>query len=301
MQSIRAKVVKGLIRKVVKGYVAKAAPGLEQRKMLDSVSKLNIPAELIKVEPVILGGEAGAVKAAWVRHGKASREKVIIHFHGGGYTSGSIESHKSLAFEISKESQASVLLPEYRLAPEYPFPAALDDAVTVYKAILEQGIKPGNIIISGDSAGGGLALATVLSLRKSRIPLPSGIICLSPWTDLTCSGGTYISKLEADPFLVPEVLVKSSALYCGKNKSSNPFISPLFSDMHDFPPMLIHVGSEEILLDDSLRLAKEAKKAGVKVTIKVWPGMWHVWHIFGVPESSEALKAIGKFARKYLK
>jgi acetyl esterase/lipase len=298
MQSIRSQLVKGFMRAVVKTNNAITTPGKKQREALDAYVKLNarFGVEKVKTEKIC------SVRCAWVRYKKVAQDKVIIHLHGGGYTSGTIESHHALAMALSRVSGVSVLLPEYSLAPEKPFPSALNDVVSVYKSIIKQGFNPKNIIISGDSAGGGLALACVLSLKKEKIPLPVAIICLSPWTDLTCSGGTYITKQKADPFLVPSFLKESAKMYCGNHNSNNPSISPLFADLKGFPPMLIHVGSEEILLDDSFQLALKAKKAGVKVTLKVWRGMWHVWHIFGelLPESSQALKHIGRFSKKHL-
>jgi acetyl esterase/lipase len=191
----------------------------------------------------------------------------------------------------------TVFLPEYRLVPEYPFPAAIQDAQKAYRWLLTQGYKPNNIFIAGDSAGGGLSVATVLALREAGDALPAAVVCLSPWADLTCSGQSHAQQAEAESMLNTATLQKWATYYAGSDTLKNPLISPVYADFHNFPPLLIQVGSDEILLDDARALAEKAKAAGAQVELKIWNGMWHVWHIFGelIPESRQAFEEIGQF------
>ena len=239
------------------------------------------------------------IHAEWLSPSDAEHDKVILYLHGGGYVTGGIESHQMMCSLMAQTLKIKVLLPEYRLAPEHPFPAALDDALKVYRWLLTQGYKPGNIIISGDSAGGGLSLATVLSLRDAGELLPAAVVCISPWTDLTLKGQSHITKAKADAVLRTEVLREWALCYTDEANLSNPAVSPVYANFHGFPPLLIQVGSEEILLDDSLMLAEKAKADGVNVTLKIWDEMWHVWQALGglIPESKIAFEQIGQFIR----
>ena len=241
--------------------------------------------------------QIGDMSSLWIVPPGVDERRVILYLHGGGYVSGSEGVHKLLCVELSQTAGVSVLLPDYRLAPENPFPAALDDALAGYHWLLEQGFEPGNITIAGDSAGGGLTLATALALRNAGEALPARLVCISPWTDLKLTGTSYRQKAKADPILTSKELRYWALSYTTEDNLSNPLVSPLHADFYDFPPMLIQVGSEEILLDDSVVVAEKAKAAGVKVTLNIWPGMWHVWHATGtwLPESREALDDIGKF------
>jgi acetyl esterase/lipase len=233
----------------------------------------------------------------WITPSGSNLGKVILHLHGGGYVTGGADSHLMMCIPMAQTLKTKILLPEYRLAPEHPFPAAVDDAVKIYRWLLTQGHQPQDIIISGDSAGGGLALATVLSLRNASDPLPAAIVCMSPWTDLTFTGQSHITKAGADPVLLTDVLREWATCYVGTETPNNPLISPIYADFHGFPPLLIQVGSEEVLLDDTHMLAEKAKSAGVDVTLKVWDDLWHVWPALGdlLPESKKAFKEIGDF------
>ncbi len=233
----------------------------------------------------------------WISPSATNSRKVILHLHGGGYVTGGADSHLMMCIPMAQTLQTKILLPEYRLAPEHPFPSAVDDAVKVYRWLLAQGDLPKEIIISGDSAGGGLSLATVQALRAAGDPLPAAIVCMSPWTDLTFTGQSHITKAEADPVLLTDVLREWAACYAETETPNNPLISPIYADFHNFPPMLIQVGSEEVLLDDARMLAEKAKSAGVDVTLKVWDDLWHVWPALGdlLPESKKAFEEIGEF------
>jgi acetyl esterase/lipase len=192
------------------------------------------------------------------------------------------------------------LVIDYRLAPENPFPAALEDATAAYRWLLKSGFKPEQIVIAGDSAGGGLSLSTMVSLRDAGDPLPRGAVLLSPWTDLAGTGESIKTHAEIDPWLNADNLIPFAALYFGKEDGRHPLVSPLYADLHGLPPMLIQVGSDEILLDDSTRLASRAQAAGVEVKMEVWDGLWHVWHIFAsqLPEGQKAIEDLGRFARQ---
>jgi monoterpene epsilon-lactone hydrolase len=189
------------------------------------------------------------------------------------------------------------LLIDYRLAPENPFPAALEDAKTAYRWVLDQGIEARKIVFAGDSAGGGLAVVTAIALREEKEPLPGGILCISPWADLTLSGETVSTCAKSDPLGVPETSLIHAGSYAGKQDLKSQLISPIFADLSQLPPLLIQVGEYEILRSDSSRLAEKARQAGVEVTLEVWDRMWHVWHMFAgyIPEAKRAIDRIGSF------
>ncbi|MFZ5921381.1 MAG: alpha/beta hydrolase [Chloroflexota bacterium] len=241
--------------------------------------------------------QIGDIYTEWITPPDAAAQRVILYLHGGGYVSGSVAIHKLLCVALAQATGTRVLLPEYRLAPENPFPAALEDALSAYRWLLDQGVAPADIVIAGDSAGGGLSLAATLSLRGTGEALPAALVCLSPWADLTLSSASHRAKANADPVLYEKELRYWALSYTDEANLSNPMVSPVYANFHGFPPMLIQVGSEEILLDDAVAVAEKAKAAGVDVTLRVWPGMWHVWHAAGtwLPESRAALDEIGRF------
>ena len=235
----------------------------------------------------------------WVSHESANEEKIILYLHGGGYVSGDLTMYRLLCGSISEKSGARVLMPDYRLAPEYPFPAALQDVLEVYDWLLREGFAAENIFFAGDSAGGGLSLAVTLALRDEGRPLPAGIICLSPWTDLTFSGESHETNAEKSVILHPENLRLWAEAYIAFADSRTPHISPAFADLTNFPPMLIQVGSDEVFLDDARMVAENAKSAGVDVTLSVYEKMWHVWQAGGIlPEAKRAFAEIGEFVEK---
>ncbi len=248
--------------------------------------------------------DAGGVPAAWIITPDVAKDRAILYLHGGGYIQGSITSHQDLAQRISKASKTKLLILDYRLAPEHPFPAALEDSVRAYEWLINnEGYNPKNLIIVGDSAGGGLTLATLVKLRDQGVRLPSAAVCLSPWTDLALTGDSIKLKLHEDPFISPDKLMFSSILYLGKIDPKNPFASPLYADFKGLPPLCIQVGSAEILLDDATRLAKRAKEAGVEVQLDIWEDMIHVFQSFAViaPEGTEGINKIGEFIKKFFK
>jgi acetyl esterase/lipase len=244
--------------------------------------------------------EIDGIPAEWILPVDSNPHKVIVHLHGGGYVSGSANGYRMFCGWLAGSAGAKVLLPEYRLAPENPFPAALDDSLKVYRWLLAQGHQPANILFSGDSAGGGLSLATVIALRDQQEALPAGVICLSPWFDLTLSGQSHLSKAKGEAILNTDVLREWALSYTDAANLRNPLVSPIYADFHGLPPLFIQVGSEEILLDDAVLVAQKAREAGVQVDFKIWDGLWHVWQILGnlVPENRQAFYEIGQFARK---
>jgi acetyl esterase/lipase len=247
----------------------------------------------VHCEPTI----AGNVKAEWVVPPGADAERVLLYFHGGGYVMGSINTHRAMVARMARAAGARALLLDYRLAPEHPFPAAVEDATAAYKWLLAEGCEPRKTALAGDSAGGGLTLSTLLALRDARMPLPGCAVPISPWTDVEGTGASVKTKAASDPMVREADLLRYGALY-GKNTDlRNPLISPLYGDYRGLPSLLIQVGEAEILFDDSMRVAERAKQAGVQVDLEVWDEMVHVWHVFAklLPEAQQAIEKMGAF------
>ncbi|MCB0417654.1 MAG: alpha/beta hydrolase [Bdellovibrionaceae bacterium] len=225
----------------------------------------------------------------------------LLYFHGGGYFMGSIATHRGFGLRLSFRSKRPVYLIEYRLAPENPYPAALEDALASYRALTEIH-PPKSIVIGGDSAGGGLALALLLKLKEMGGPFPSGVFCLSPWTDLSCSEESHRFNSKNDYMFQPEHFEQWAPLYLGKESPTHPLISPLYGDPSGLPPLFIQVGASEMLLDDSRSFARKAREAGVEVELEVWDGMQHVWQIAlpHLPESKQAVQKMLAFINKRL-
>jgi epsilon-lactone hydrolase len=243
---------------------------------------------------------AGGIKAEWVSAPDADAGRAVLYLHGGGYVIGSINTHRSLAARLSRASKARVLLIDYRLAPEHPHPAAVDDSVAAYRWMLTQGLKPARITIAGDSAGGGLTVATLLAIRDAKLPLPGAGACLSPWVDLEGIGESMTTKAGVDPIVQKTGLLQMAAAYLGGKDPRTPLAAPLYADLSGLPPLLIQVGTAETLLDDASRLAERARKAGVTVSYEPWESMIHVWHLFApmLDEGQQAIDRIGEFVRK---
>jgi monoterpene epsilon-lactone hydrolase len=242
---------------------------------------------------------AGGVPSEWISTPNAG-DAVVLYLHGGGYVIGSPDSHRELCSRIARAAGARVLLIHYRLAPESPFPAAVDDAVKAYRFLLSEGIEPGKIVIAGDSAGGGLTLATLIALRDAGERLPAGAIPLSAWTDLAQTGETIQSKAQEDPIVTGEMLTQMAGTYLNGADSKHPLASPLYADLKGLPPLLFQVGTAETLLDDTRRVAERAKAAGVEVTVEEYEDAFHVFQQMGpdLPESKQALESIGAFVRR---
>jgi acetyl esterase/lipase len=247
--------------------------------------------------------DAGGVPAEWIAAPGASDENVIYYLHGGGYCIGSIKTYHGLASHLSRAAGARVLLIDYRLAPEHPFPAAVEDATAGYRWLLSTGVAPARVVIAGDSAGGGLTVATLVALRDAGDPLPAAAVCLSPWVDLEGLGESMITKAEVDPIVkATEGVNEMAKAYLGDADPRTPLAAPLYADLAGLPPLLIQVGTAEVLLDDSNRLAERAKGAGVDVTLEPWEDMIHVWQFFAavLPEGQQAIDRIGEFVRAHV-
>jgi acetyl esterase/lipase len=240
---------------------------------------------------------AGGVDAEWVCAPGAANDRFVLYLHGGGYVIGSVKTHRDLIARVSRAAKARVLALDYRLAPEHPFPAAVDDAVAGYEWLLAQGAKPGRIAIAGDSAGGGLTAATLVAIRDAKLPTPAAGVLLSPWVDLEGLGESMTTRVEADPVVRKEGLVGMAQAYLQGKDARTPLAAPLYADLKGLPPLLIQVGDAETLLDDSKRLNVRAQAAGVNTKLEVWPEMIHVWQLFAsfLPEGQEAISGIGKF------
>lgn len=242
------------------------------------------------------------IQTEWMIPPEAAADEMIYYLHGGGYMMGSINTHRALAAKLSLEAGSKVLLIDYALAPENPYPAALNDALKVYTWLIENGYKSINIVIAGDSAGGGLALSTVIAARDKGMVLPAGLVLISPWTDLAGTGESMTTKAKKDPVLTAEALPQIGQWYAGDIPLDDPRVSPLYADLSGLPPMFIQVGTSEILLNDSTRLASRAQEVGVEVELEVWQGEMHVWHMLWqrLPSARKAIEKIGTFTRKRL-
>ncbi|MFA5112114.1 MAG: alpha/beta hydrolase [Desulfobaccales bacterium] len=256
-----------------------------------------LPAQ-IEVSPFTIDG----LSAEWIMPSQATKERLILYFHGGGYVLGSCPVHRSIVAKFVQGSELGALLFGYRLAPEHPFPAALDDAVAAYRWLLAEGVLPAHTVFVGDSAGGGLCLATLIALRDQGLPLPAAAVALSPWTDLKCTGESYRTKVKVDPATWEGSWTIFSKYYVKDNDPCLPWISPLYGDLHGLPPILIHVGEDEVLLDDSIRFADRAKDAGVDVTLKVGEGMFHCFPVCTplFPEARQAMDEICVFIKTHI-
>jgi acetyl esterase/lipase len=268
----------------------------KERADIDALSKMFKPLTELKINPVDINGVPGE----WITPQQVTNGRVILYLHGGYYLIGSIQSHRNLAGNIASASQARALIIAYGLAPEHPFPAGLEDAITAYSWLLAQGTRPDQIFLAGDSAGGGLVLSTLLALRQRGIPLPAGAVCLSPATDLTKSGESWKTNAKKELVVNPYIAEQIQPLYLRDISPRDPLASPLFADLQGLPPLLIQVGSSEVLLSDSTSFAKRAQEAGVDVTLQVWPQMYHVWQFTAsfMPEARQAIEKIGEFINK---
>lgn len=270
----------------------------EQRENLEAFARRSLLPAHTRIQPV----GAGDVPAEWISAGEARGECAVLYLHGGAYNMGSAQTHRELVARICKASEVKALLVGYRLAPEYPHPAAVEDAASAYHWLLRDGYAPEDIVVAGDSAGGGLAIATLIRLRDAGDPLPSSAVCLCPWTDLEGAAEAVVSLADADPLLSLDWLRWAAGNYIGANNPRSPLISPVYADLRGLPPILIQVGSDEILFSDSTRLAERAQDAGVDVTLDVWENMWHVWHMFAgiMPEAKRAIDDVGDFIKNHV-
>jgi acetyl esterase/lipase len=287
-------------------------PSESFNRLLSALQKVPLPDELPSVEHMRAGMERFALDAAddlvttsavvagvegeWVRAPGASEEHVLLYLHGGGYVMGSPNTHRKLCGDLSRATGMLVWLPDYPLAPEAPFPQAIEALAPTYEHLVGL-VGASNLVIAGDSAGGGLTVALLLAARDAGQEMPAAAVCISPWADLARADHGESPNAATDPIVRAEDTARMVSWYLAGADPLDPLASPARADLQGLPPLLVHVGSTELLLDDAVTLAEQAEAAGVKVTLEVWPDMVHVWHLFAgrVPEATDAVARIGEF------
>lgn len=292
--NLQAWIVKKMLRKVM----PKEIDIRLRRNKIDELSKKASIPKNINFQQIQLGG----VKAEWAFLEGSPKDKAIVYLHGGGYCLGSITSYRYFTSRLAKETGIRTLCVEYSLAPENPFPAALEDVISVYRSLLSKGIISKNIVLIGDSAGGGLCLAVTIALRDNKEDLPAAMALFSPLTDITLSAKSYITNAKKDPLVSlddQKILVEA---YASGQDTKNPLISPRFGNFEGFPPILIHTGTDEVLIEDSLNVVETARRDKVEVTFKLWKDMFHVFTIFPTytPEGKKSLKEVAAYIKQYL-
>jgi len=257
----------------------------------------------LATDVIVTKVSANGVASEWTATPDAASDKAILYLHGGGYVIGSLDSHRHLAAEAGRAAGTRTLAIDYRMAPEYPFPAAVDDTVAAYRYLLSNGIAPGNIALAGDSAGGGLVVGALLAIRDAGLTLPGAGWCISPWVDMEATSKSFIDRAETDPTVQAAGILEMAGLYLAGADPRSPCAAPIYGDLRGLPPLLIQVGAAETLLDDALWLAREAGKADVVVDLQIWPEMIHVWHLYHpvLAAGRRAIVSGGSFVRSCLK
>ena len=298
MSSFRARIFRAASRAVAGRIDITTVDFVEMRERINRIGARLSPAKGVRVD----ADEINGLHSEWLTPEHCADGKLLLYLHGGAYIVGGCDMHRQMVSHIAKAAQVRALLPEYRLAPENKFPAAIEDAVGVYRTLLDMGIKPDNIVIAGDSAGGGLTVGTLIKLRDAGDPMPAAAVLLSPFLDTTASGESMQTRKDRDPLFDPEQVPFVVDQYCAPDQRRLPEISPVFADVEGLPPMLIQVGDEEILLSDSERMDSRLRAAGIPVELQVWPEMWHVFQIFvgKMPEANLAVQKIGDYIRSQL-
>jgi acetyl esterase/lipase len=296
--SRRAKFIRWVTGSYIRGLDVPTLPVEKARGHFEKVASMFlIRAMGVEVEQTQIAG----VDVDWLRPKNARKDKVLLYLHGGAYVMGSPRTHRQLVSHTARAAGVVAVLPDYRLAPEHPFPAAIDDSVAVYRSLLESGFKPEDIIISGDSAGGGLSVATLLTLRHAGLPMPAAAVLLSPYLDVLGTGESATTRADRDPWFDVADLHVVARYYCpDESEWKNPLVSPVFANVAGLPPMLIQVGDDEILLSDSTRLAEKLEAEGIEVELEIWPHMWHVFQMFigKMPEAKAAVSKIAAYIQK---
>lgn len=259
-----------------------------------SVNRVHLPADVTREEIF-----ADTVRCEWLKPQKHSEKQVLLYLHGGGFILGLTSLHLEMIAYLVQKMGIPSLVVDYRTAPKYPFPGALDDCVQVYRWLIRQGYKPKNIVFAGDSAGGNLTITSLMKLRDDGDPLPAAAACLSPVADMAKKKNTY--SIKYDPVLHPRAGKRYNRAYIGKSNPKDPLISPVYGSLKELPPLLIHAGENEVLKDDAIQIEQKAKNSGVNVQLEVFPGMWHVWQIYHeLPQTIDSLDKICDFFNSYL-
>lgn len=297
MRSLMSHIVRIIIRLYLKPHLNNRSPIGSQRRAIRRLAKWLPITKGTKQDSYQYHGRQGE----WVSHESLGPEskRVIIYAHGGAFTMGGIDTHLTITSHLAKHFEGKVLALEYSLAPEHIFPAAVKDIVAAYNGLLQQGYPANQIALAGDSAGANLVLAAAVKIRNLGEPMPSSIACLSPWVDLTLSGETITKNRKIDPLVANGWLQRNAQEYAAGQPLNYPELSPLFDDLSGLPPVMIQVGTDEILFSDAERLDQHLKACGVESELDVWSGMWHVWHGAGliVPESRRALRKVARFLK----
>ena len=294
MASLRARTLRWITSRYIGKIDTHAEDPVELRQKLIRVSRFLRKVRGVSVEETTVNG----LHAEWLRPKGAREGKVLLYLHGGAYVIGNCRTHRNMVSHIAKAARINALVPEYRLAPEHRFPAGVEDSVGVYRFLLAEGFKPEDITIAGDSAGGGLTVATLLSLRHAGDPMPANAVLLSPFLDVTASGESMQTRAEQDPWFEQRDIEVVAGLYCNdESEVRNPLVSPVFAHVAGLPPTCIQVGDDEILLSDSTRFAAKLDEAGIDVELEVFPEMWHVFQLFvgKMPEARVAIDKIGDY------
>jgi len=257
----------------------------------------------LAVDVSVQSVDANGVRAEWTSTPAADRSSAILYLHGGGYVIGSLDSHRHLAAEAGRASGTRTLAVDYRLAPEHPFPAPVEDTVAAYRFLLASDIQPKHIALAGDSAGGGLVVGALLAIREAGLPLPGCGWCISPWVDMQALGASFIDRAATDPTVQKPTIEMMAQWYLGGADPRHPHVAPIYGDLRGLPPLLIQVGAVETLLDDAISLARKAGIADVPVELQIWPEMIHVWHLFFplLTAGRRAIAAGGNFVRNALR
>ena len=291
--SLRARLIRAAYRAFIKRSqrdltIADIRRGFRRMEMLVPPPPRGTHTEFVDI---------GGMHAHLVSTHRSAPDRHVLYLHGGAYTIGSPRLYRHFTWRIADAARARVLVAAYRCAPEHPFPAALDDAVAAWQWLLARGADPQRTFIMGDSAGGGLALATMLKLRDRGLPLPAAAVAMSPWTDLALTGASFRDNAASDPMMVAADVPRFAAGYIGGGDARDPYISPLYGDPRGLPPTLIQAGSDEILRDDAVRMAQAMREAGCQVELQIWPKMPHVWQLLApvLPEARAALHEIALF------
>lgn len=294
--SIRASIISFFIRRTLKPQLAVLddVPAFRERMKGSGMSPA-VP-DRVSVVPVTING----VPCEWLTTDTTDQNRVLMYLHGGGYVFGGLDSHRDLGWRLAEASGMRVLMVDYRLAPENPFPAAVEDATQCYRWLIDEGFDPGKMVVGGDSAGGGLAVASLVNLKNLGVPMPNGMILLSPWVDVSVSGDSVEKNEDSDAMLSRAALEKFAGFYMDGRDRRAPLASPLFADLKGLPTTLIHVGGTEVLLSDAQRLADKLHGFSVEAALEVWPKMPHVFQLFAarVPEGKQSIVKLAEFLKQ---
>ena len=286
------------VRQMLKDLLGGPDASIEHRRRQSEVFATAMPP--LPVDILLTAATLGGVAVERLRLDGPESGRVFLHLHGGGYVMGDPAGSRGFTVALAGASGAEVVSVDYRLGPAHPYPAAVEDAVAAYAALLQTGVSPDAVAIGGESAGGGLAVAALLAARDKGLPLPACCVAMSPWADLACEGDSYVSRQDGDPLLTREVLKEMARDYLAGADPGEAYASPARADLRGLPPLLIQVGSDEVLLDDATALAARARACGVDVDLQVWPEMIHVWQMFAglLPQADEAILEIADMLKR---